>query len=369
MSNLKTAVRIKLHQTSANYRREETIENKMTYPLPPISTVIGALHSACGYTEYKEMDVSIQGKFASMHKEPYTDYCFLNSTMDDRGILVKMRNASMLSNAFIKVASAKKSQGNSFLKGITIDVHSSELLEKYRALKKLGTEIQDYKKTEYKEKIKEFKEKKKELADKKKAIGKGNAGFETVAEEEKALKAEEKKYQETVARYEEENYKKPVAKFRTVTKSIRYYEILDQIDLIIHVTADEEILDDILEHAYDLKAIGRSEDFVEVLDVQKVQLEQGEETVESSNCAYLNYEDIKEEKIFSGDMGRGERIAAGTIYYFGKKYEIKEGKRIFSNKKRVLYTSNFGIDETSENIWMDKTEENVYIVNFINFKE
>ena len=225
------------------------------------------------------------------------------------------------------------------------------------------------KKTEYKEKIKEFKEKKKELADKKKAIGKGNAGFETVAEEEKALKAEEKKYQETVARYEEENYKKPVAKFRTVTKSIRYYEILDQIDLIIHVTADEEILDDILEHAYDLKAIGRSEDFVEVLDVQKVQLEQGEETVESSNCAYLNYEDIKEEKIFSGDMGRGERIAAGTIYYFGKKYEIKEGKRIFSNKKRVLYTSNFGIDETSENIWMDKTEENVYIVNFINFKE
>lgn len=190
-----------------------------------------------------------------------------------------------------------------------------------------------------------------------------------MAEEEKALKAEEKKYQETVARYEEENYKKPVAKFRTVTKSIRYYEILDQIDLIIHVTADEEILDDILEHAYDLKAIGRSEDFVEVLDVQKVQLEQGEETVESSNCAYLNYEDIKEEKIFSGDMGRGERIAAGTIYYFGKKYEIKEGKRIFSNKKRVLYTSNFGIDETSENIWMDKTEENVYIVNFINFKE
>ena len=100
----------------------------------------------------------------------------------------------MLSNAFITVASAKKSQGNSFLKGITIDVHNPELLEEYRALKKLGTEIQEYKKTEYKVKIKEFKEKKKELADKKKAIGKGNAGFETVAEEERALKAEEKKW-------------------------------------------------------------------------------------------------------------------------------------------------------------------------------
>ena len=32
------ALRIKLHQASANYRKEETAENKMTYPLPPIST-------------------------------------------------------------------------------------------------------------------------------------------------------------------------------------------------------------------------------------------------------------------------------------------------------------------------------------------
>ena len=35
------ALRLILHQTSANYKREETVENKMTYPLPPVSTVIG----------------------------------------------------------------------------------------------------------------------------------------------------------------------------------------------------------------------------------------------------------------------------------------------------------------------------------------
>ena len=46
------ALRIKLHQASANYRKEETAENKMTYPLPPISTITGALHSICGYREY-----------------------------------------------------------------------------------------------------------------------------------------------------------------------------------------------------------------------------------------------------------------------------------------------------------------------------
>lgn len=62
--------------------------------------------------------------------------------------------------------------------------------------------------------------------------------------------------------------------------------------MIIHVTADEEILGDILEHAYDLKAIGRSEDFVEVLDVQKVQLEQGRSRVRTLNSAYLSYDDI-----------------------------------------------------------------------------
>ena len=44
------AFRLIIKQTSANYRKPETIKNKMTYPLPPFSTVIGALHNACGYT-------------------------------------------------------------------------------------------------------------------------------------------------------------------------------------------------------------------------------------------------------------------------------------------------------------------------------
>ena len=53
------ALRIRLTQTSANYRREETIDNRMTYPLPPYSTVIGAIHKACGFTSYHPMDISI----------------------------------------------------------------------------------------------------------------------------------------------------------------------------------------------------------------------------------------------------------------------------------------------------------------------
>ena len=41
------ALRIILKQSSANYRKAGTVDNKMTYPLPIPSTIIGALHNIC----------------------------------------------------------------------------------------------------------------------------------------------------------------------------------------------------------------------------------------------------------------------------------------------------------------------------------
>lgn len=79
-------VRIKLRQNAASYAREETSDNKMTYPLPHFSTIIGAIHNACGYTEYKPMDISVQGRFRSMQREVYANHTLLNSTNDDRSI-------------------------------------------------------------------------------------------------------------------------------------------------------------------------------------------------------------------------------------------------------------------------------------------
>ena len=40
-------IRLVLTQNKAHYKKEETVTNKMTYPLPPFSTVIGAIHNAC----------------------------------------------------------------------------------------------------------------------------------------------------------------------------------------------------------------------------------------------------------------------------------------------------------------------------------
>ena len=81
-------LRIKLRQNQASYTREETRDNRMTYPLPPYSTLVGALHSACGYTEYHPMDLSIQGKYDSMQREIYVNHGLLNNRHDDRNILI-----------------------------------------------------------------------------------------------------------------------------------------------------------------------------------------------------------------------------------------------------------------------------------------
>lgn len=358
------ALRIVLTQSSANYKKEETLDNKMTYPLPPISTIIGAIHNACNYREYHPMDISIQGKFESMHKEPYTDYCFLNSVMDDRGILIKMRNEGLLSNAFDKVASAKKSQGNSFRNGVTIQVYNEELIEEYRRLKDLKYKIDIYKKGEFKEILDSIKDEKKELTAKKKELDKKSKEFIEIAAKEKEIKIKEKEIKEKQKNYEIEEYSKPISKFRSLTTSLKFYEILNNIELVIHVKSDDETLKDIEDNIYSLKSIGRSEDFVDVKEAKIVTLMEDDDCeVRSDYSAYLNYDDVKEERIWLDKVEAGITIT-GTKYYLNKNYEIVDGKRKFS-KKKVLYASQYFIEETNENILIDRDDNKEYIVNFI----
>lgn len=356
-------LRIILTQSSANYRREETIDNKMTYPLPPISTIIGAIHNACGYKEYKSMDISIQGKFESMHKEPYTDYCFLNSVMDDRGILVKVRNESLLSNAFDKVASAKKSQGNSFRKGITIQVYDESLLKEYRDLKDLNDKIMVYKNTEFKEKLEDMKKEKAHFLEIKKKLDKKSKEFTEITEKEKEVKRKEKELKENQKVYEFEKYTRPISKFKSLTTSLKFYEILNNIELVIHIKSDEDTLRDIEENIYNLKSIGRSEDFVDIVEVKMVTLSEGDYEIKSDYSAYLNYDDVKSGYIFFDNVKAG-RTVSGTKYYLNKKYTIENDKRIFE-KKKVIYASQYIIEKTGRNIFVDNEDNKQYIVNLI----
>lgn len=361
------ALRLIIHQSSANYKKEETVDNKMTYPLPPISTVIGAIHSACGYTEYHPMNISIQGKYESMHREPYTDYCFLNSVQDDRGILVKMRNGAMLSNAFEKVATAKKPQGNSFRNHVTIHVNNEKLLREYCYLKDVNDNIAEFKKVRLEPVIKMIKIRKKHLSEKKKLFDKKSEAYEAVIYREKEIKEMERQIKAKVDEYQLEYYSKPISRYRSLTTSLKFYEVLDNIDLIIHVQAEPEILKEIEENIYNLKSIGRSEDFVSVEEAKIVELqEKSESEVTSNNSAYIAYDMIKNGSVMCTNIEAG-RIENGTMYYLNKRYDIIDGKRIFKfdNKVKAMYLSQYAADEFGDGIYLDRDEKAEYIVNFL----
>ncbi|ABR48351.1 CRISPR-associated protein Cas5 family [Alkaliphilus metalliredigens QYMF] len=83
MDQTKKAVRIKLYQETANYKKPTSFQLKETYPLPPYSTVIGMVHSLCDYKEYKEMNISIQGKYFSKTNDLFTRYEFKNGMTFD----------------------------------------------------------------------------------------------------------------------------------------------------------------------------------------------------------------------------------------------------------------------------------------------
>lgn len=400
-------LRVELTQNKAHYRKEESLTNKMTYPLPPFSTVIGALHNACGFKEYHEMDLSIQGNFTSLIKQPYTDHCFLDSVMDDRGILVKLKNSSLQSTAFEKVASAMKSQGNSFRKNISIQIHNKKLMEEYRSLKdlndqidifkirinngkqisskcremiieqnslsdskedkniskKLKDEIQKYKKDKSKGLKELFKVRKKSVSEKKKKFDKKSDEFKKLSDREKELKAKEKFINEKIKEFEHENYTKEISRYTSLTTSLRFYEVLHDIELIIHIKASDETLKKIEENIYSLKSIGRSEDFVDVKECKLVELSDEIDTeMTSKYSAYLNYELVKNENIYM-EREKNGTPASGTKYWINKVYDNSTGKRDFSKgKKIVLYASNYSIDEESKGVYFDS--EGKYIVNF-----
>lgn len=72
------AIRVKLKQDMVNYKKPSSFQLKETYPLPPYSTVIGMVHSLCGFKEYNDMKISVIGKYTSKVNDLYTRYEFNN---------------------------------------------------------------------------------------------------------------------------------------------------------------------------------------------------------------------------------------------------------------------------------------------------
>ena len=362
------AIRIKLRQTQANYRKEETVDNKMTYPLPPASTVMGALYSACGYSGpdvYKNhpIDVSIQGKYGSMQCETYKDYAFLNSTMIDRGILVKMRNPKLLSGAYEVVAEAL-SQGADFTKESKIKVINRSLLDEYQKLREERQSIAEEKKESFNPQVKEINGKIKEKKNGLKNLKKGTRDYENLSGEILLLQKKLKKIKDAFSEKENE-IESRYGKFATLVKSQKFYEVLYDVELVIHVRGDKETLQDIMDHVYDIKSIGRSEDFVDVMAADWVKLQDSVEdevvntACDEDYCGYVSCKAVEDDIIYGNEK---EGISAlGTKYLLNKDYQIKDEKRVF-HKVWVLYTSDYCIDE---NLNDDVFYDGKYIVSFI----
>lgn len=102
------AIRLKVRQNLPNYKYPTSFQIKESYPLPPYSTVIGMVHNACGYTEYKPMKVSVQGKYHSKTNDFATRYEFKNGApfevdrhqlkVGDYGISRSVSNVELLSD-------------------------------------------------------------------------------------------------------------------------------------------------------------------------------------------------------------------------------------------------------------------------------
>lgn len=349
------AIRLHLKQNSANYRREETVNCRMTYPLPPYSTVIGAIHKACGYTDYHPMQVSIQGKYGSQKTRLFKDNCFLNSLQNDRNTLVKLRNPEMLSTAYDIVAVAQKAQGNDFEKGITINVVNKDLIEEYRFLKRTKRRIDKHKKI-----VKSLKDKAKKM----------KADKNISAEEVKAFDKRVKEIDKTYKKYEEVKYTIPYSKFRTLATGPKYYEMLYDIELVIHIVSDENTIQDILDNIYNLTAIGRGEDFVEVLECTETELEGGDIQYDAPNSPFDLYMPIELLDKNIDNIGHNDKTVGmyinGTKYLLPKDYTVENlkgnmRKRNF-NRIPVLFNKIEFIDGECDGIYLDKCDGKEYAV-------
>lgn len=87
------AIRIKCFQQMPNYRKPTSFQIKESYPLPPYSSVIGMIHTVCGFTEYHPMQVSVQGRYHSAVSDMYTKYTF-GIAYDESRHQAKVRNGA-----------------------------------------------------------------------------------------------------------------------------------------------------------------------------------------------------------------------------------------------------------------------------------
>lgn len=355
-------LRIKLKQAQASYTREETVDNHTTYPLPPFSTIIGALHNACGYTSYRPMDISVQGKYGSMQKEYYTRRFLLNSLNQDRNILVYLPNPNILSTGLITIGEGLKKTGNSFNSRITVRIDDEEYYSKYVDLVNKKKELDEENKNVLEPKIKKLKDKENEFETEQKKYDKNSEEYEDLKTKIEDIK-KQCEFIDSEFKDKKRKYDDLQKHFKTLVKKPSMQEVLYDVELVIHVRTDDETANDILENIQNFVSLGRSEDFIELIEAKETEVSNPKNRVylKDDYKIYADLSEITREgnvgKFFVAD-GDNTREAKGTVYYISKDYVIQNNRRIFK-KIACLYSSNIATQRRSGGIIDDEG----YIVN------
>ncbi len=293
------AIRLKLYQNLVNYKKPTSFQLKETYPLPPYSTVIGMVHNLCEYTEYHDMDISIQGKYYSKVNDLYTRYEFSKSfDENDRKRMKKCNECSSLNK---KTAKACESCGSSDL-----------------YIVKISRGTHQYKNS----------------------IFPGINNHPNLGGEINYLN--------------EEEYKKAKKEFMSVTKGISTTELLVDVELVIHIIPKNQDIIDEIKNAFlkpvEYPSLGRREDLVTIQEVKTVNVKEEvlKDTVRGIEdySAYIPVEFVESENIKIKNKEQGVRIP-GTKYKLTKNYELvnygsENSPKCFRKWKKVdvVYGSN-----------------------------
>jgi len=301
MKENKKAVRLWLYQSTANYKKPTSFQLKESYPLPPYSTIIGMVHNLCNYKEYKEMEISVQGKYHSKVNELYTRYEFSHKfEEEDRKRLKRCKKCYSLNNKDAKVCENCGS-------------HEMEIL-------KISRGTHQYRNI----------------------VFPGIDKYPELGSEVKYLS--------------EEEYRDAKENFITVSKGPTTVELLVDVELLIHVIPKDQSLIKEIEQAFlyprEYPSLGRREDLAVIKEVKVVDIfeEELEEDIEldSDMAAYVPINLLDNESIILEGADSGIRNR-GTRYKITKDYELvnygtNNKPKIFRkwNKVDVLYTTGIG---------------------------
>lgn len=277
------AIRVRLSQNMVNYKKPTSFQLKETYPLPPPSTVIGMVHSLCNFTEYKEMDISIQGKYHSKMNDLYTRHEFSKTIVDDRK--TRCKDCSAINGE--KSKECKCCQGSNLE---YVWIPRGYLVRR--------------------------------------VVGPGVKKYDDLYKKNVILDEENKEY-----------FKK---NYISVIEGPATLELLTDIELLLHILPKDQTIVESIEEGFmyprEYPSLGRREDLVVIEEVKIVDIQEEEIKSTINLDKYNAY--IPLNLIDTGSVEvLGEIKAAGTRYRLNKDYKPIKGIRKW-NTVEVIYASN-----------------------------